>query len=59
MSPEEKQMRRQRAKSMADHPSRRRHFDLWEQQFREMDKDDEALHIFSNNTDTDTDGHRH
>lgn len=56
MTPEEKQMRRQRAKSMADHPSRRKHFDFWEKQFREMDKDAQAVQL-SNSHNTNTDGH--
>lgn len=43
MTPAEKQQARERARMMADHPSKRGHFKKWEEQFREMDKDTEAV----------------
>ena len=35
--------KRDRAKSMANHPSRQVTLQKWEKQFREMDRDDEAV----------------
>ena len=47
---------RQRAKSMSNHPSRYTSLDRWEKQFREMDKDAQAVQL-SNSRNTNTDGY--